>query len=108
MDRLQSLIDSVLIKLASLKLAVLDLLRSIPFLDRFSDSVLEWILIASIFIIAVAVIIPLIKWSVKISLAAAAVAGIAALFTSMSFWCLLPFTGLGVAIVSFSNKFGGD
>ena len=108
MDSLQSLIDSALVKLASLKLAVIDFLRSIPILDRFSDSVLEWVLIAAIFIIAIIVIIPVIKWSVKISMAAAIIAGIAAFFTSMSFWVLLPFTGLGVAIVSFSNKFGGD
>ena len=105
MERFAWFYYELLAQAANVKTIIMSLLRKIPLLGNLSDGSLEWIFIAFVFIVAVVVILPLIKWSVKISVAAVVIAGALAFFTSFSFWGLLPFSGLGVAIVLFSNKF---
>jgi len=105
MDRFAWFYYEILKQAANVKAVILSVLRKFPLLGKLPDQTLEWIFIGIVFITAIAVIYPLIKWSAKIALAAAVIAGALAFFTSMSFWGILPFTGLGVAIVVFSNKF---
>jgi hypothetical protein len=105
MEKFVNLYHVILAQAASVKRTILSILGEIPFLKNVSDQALEWIFIVLVFVVAVAVIYPLFKWSAKIAIGAAAIAGILTLITSMSFWGLLPYTGLGVAIVLFSNKF---
>ncbi len=105
MERYAWFYDEVLAQIANLRQFVISVLRNIPFLETLSDSQLEWIFIGLVFAILIAVILPLIKWSLKIAVGAVILAAILAFFTSSSFWAVLPFTGLGVGIVLFSNKF---
>ena len=105
MERLTWFYHEILRLAANLKAAILSILKKVPFLESLPDGMLISIFIALVFIAAVVVIYPLIKWSVKVAAAAAIAAGVVMLFTSMSFWGLLPFTALGTAIVVFSNKF---
>ena len=105
MDRFAWFFDEVLKQISTLKGFILSVLRNIPFLNNLADSQLEWVFIGIIFTVAIFVIVPLVKLSAKIAFGAIAFAAAAAYFTSFSFWGVLPFTGLGVAIVLFSNKF---
>jgi hypothetical protein len=105
MERFSWFYYEILKQTANVKAVILSVLRKLPLLGKLPDQTLEWIFIALVFIIAVVVSYPLFKWSAKIAIAAAVIAGVIAFITSMSFWGLLPFTGLGVAIVLFSNKF---
>ncbi len=105
MERFAWFYDEVLAQIANLKQFVISILRNIPFLGNLSDSQLQWIFISLVFIILISIILPLIKWSVRIAVGAVVLATILAFITSSSFWGMLPFTGLGVAIVLFSNKF---
>ncbi len=105
MERFAWFYDEVMAQIANLKQFVISILRNIPFLGNLSDSQLQWIFISLVFIILISVILPLIRWSVKIAVGAVVLATILAFITSSSFWSMLPFTGLGVAIVLFSNKF---
>ena len=105
MERFAWFYYEILEQAETVRAFVLNLLRKIPFLDKVSDKALEIVLIALIFIAVVAIIYPLLKWSARVAAGAAIIAGALAFFTSLSFWGLLPFTGLGVAIVLFSNKF---
>lgn len=105
MERFTWFYDEVMAQIANLKHFVISILRKIPYLGDLSDGQLEWIFIGLVFMILISIILPLIKWSVKIALSAAVLAAILAFITSSSFWGMLPFTGLGVAIVLFSNKF---
>lgn len=105
MERFAWFYYELLEQAANVKAVIMSLMRKVPFLGGLADTSLEWIFIALVFFVAVVVILPLIKWSVKISVAAVVIAGVVAFFTSFSFWGLLPFSGLGVAIVLFSNKF---
>jgi len=104
MERFTWFYDAILAHIARIKAAIISILHSIPALGRLSDSQLEWAFIGMIFIIAIFVIIPLIKYSFKIAIGAVAIAAAITCITSFSFWGLLPFTGLGVAVVMFSNK----
>ncbi len=97
--------DEVLAQIATLRQFIISVLRKIPYLGNLTDGQLEWIFIGLVFAILIAIILPLIKWSIKIAVGAVILAAILAFFTSSSFWAVLPFTGLGVAIVLFSNKF---
>lgn len=105
MERFAWFYDEILKQVSNLKGVILSILRSIPFLGKLPDSQLEWIFIGIIFVVAAFIIIPLIKLSAKIAVGAVIFAGLIAFFSTFSFWGLLPFTGLGVAIVIFSNKF---
>lgn len=105
MERITWFYYEILKQIANVKAIILSILKKIPLLGSLPDSTLELIFITVVFLAAIVVIYPLIKWSVKIAIVAAALAGALAFFTSMSFWGILPFTGLGVAIVVFSNKF---
>ncbi len=105
MERFTWFYSEILKQAANVKAVILSVLRKLPLLGNLSDQTLEWIFIGMVFVTVIAVIYPLIKWSAKVAVAAAVIAGALAFFTSMSFWGLLPFTGLGVAIVLFSNKF---
>jgi hypothetical protein len=107
-DKTQSFIDRVLEQIAVIKTAIIDVLRLLPPLDRLSEATMEWILICLIFITAITIIIPILKWSIKVSIFAAVFAGIAAFFTTASFWSLLPFTGLGIVLFSYANKGGRE
>jgi hypothetical protein len=84
---------------------VIWLLRQIPYVQNLAEKQLEWVFIGIMFLLVLVIIKPLIKWSITIAAGAAIVAGVIAYFTSFSFWGLLPFTGLGVAIVLLSHKF---
>ncbi len=105
MERFTWFYHEILTQAANVKSTVLSVLRKIPFLSDLSDQTLQWVVIGTVFITVIAIIYPLIKWSAKVAVGAAVIAGALALFTSMSFWGLLPFAGLGVAVVLFSNKF---
>ena len=105
MERFVWFYHEILAQAANVKAVILSILRRLPLLGNLPDKALEWIFIGLVFITAVAVIYPLLRWSAKIAVGAAVIAGALAFFTSLSFWGLLPFTGLGVAIVLFSNKF---
>lgn len=105
MERFAWFYDVVMAQIANLKQFVISILRNIPFLGNLSDSQLQWIFISLVFIILISIMLPLIKWSVRIAVGAVVLATILAFITSSSFWSMLPFTGLGVAIVLFSNKF---
>lgn len=105
MERFAWFYDEVLAQIANLKQFMISVLRNIPFLETLSNSQLEWVFIGLVFAILIAIILPLIKWSIKIAVGAVILAAILAFFTSSSFWAILPFTGLGVGIVLFSNKF---
>ena len=105
MDRFTWFYYEILKQATNVKAVILSVLRKIPLLGNLPDQTLEWIFIGMVFVTVIVIIFPLIKWSVKVAVAAAVIAGALAFLTSMSFWGLLPFTGLGVAIVIFSNKF---
>jgi len=105
MERFAWFLDEITAQVSRLKGAVLAALHVVPVLGNLRDSQLEWIFIGLIFIVAAFVIYPLIKISLKISIGAVAIAALLAFLTSYSFWGVLPFTGLGVAIVLFSNRF---
>lgn len=105
MERYAWFYDEVLAQIANLRQFIISVLRKIPYLGNLTDGQLEWIFIGLVFAILIAIILPLIKWSIKIAVGAVILAAILAFFTSSSFWAVLPFTGLGVAIVLFSNKF---
>ncbi len=105
MERYTWFYDEIVAQIANLRQFVISVLRNIPFLETLSDSQLEWIFIGLVFAILIAIILPLIKWSIKIAVGAVILAAILAFFTSSSFWAVLPFTGLGVCIILFSKKF---
>lgn len=105
MERFAWFYHEILKQVANVKSVILSVLRKIPYLSNLSDQVLQWVVVGIVFITVIAIIYPLIKWSTKVAVGAAVIAGALAFFTSMSFWGLIPFTGLGVAIVLFSNKF---
>lgn len=105
MERFAWFYDEVVAQIANLKQFMISVLRKIPFLGNLAEGQLEWIFVGLVFLILISIIMPLIKWSMKIAIGAAALAAMLAFSTSSSFWALLPFTGLGVAIVLFSNKF---
>ena len=105
MERYAWFYDEVIAQIANLRQFVISVLRNIPFLETLSDSQLEWIFIGLVFAILIAIILPLIRWSIKIAVGAVILAAILAFFTSSSFWAVLPFTGLGVGIILFSKKF---
>ncbi len=105
MDRFAWFYDELMVQVATLKTFVFSIIRKIPLLGDLGNSQMEWIFIGLIFVVITIIAVPLIKWSAKIALSAAGLAAILAFVTSFSFWGLLPFTGLGVAIVLFSNKF---
>jgi len=105
MERFAWFYDEILAQIAHLKELVLSALRGIPFLGDLSDSRLEWVFFGMVFAVAAFVIFPLLKISVKVAVAAAAIAAVVAGLTSYSFWGVLPYSGLGVAIVLFSYKF---
>jgi hypothetical protein len=105
MERFAWFYDVVLVQIATLKQAVISVLRKIPYLGDLPDGQLEWIFIGLVFMVLISIVLPLVKWSVKIAAGAAILAAILAFITSSSFWGMLPFTGLAVAIVLFSNKF---
>ena len=95
-----------LVKLVSAsKQTVLGLLKSIPLVGTLPDNRLEWIFVAMLFVAMIAIIKPLVKWSLAVAVLASILAGFVALVSSFSFWSVLPFTGLGVIIVLFSNRF---
>jgi hypothetical protein len=100
----QSIIDKVLTYFSQLKDAIIETLRGLPFFSGLSDFTLQWVIIGFFFFLAVAIIVPLIKWSVKVSLVAVIVSGIVAIFTSYSFWGILPFTALGTAVLLLFNR----
>ncbi len=104
MERFAWFYDEIVAQIANLKQFIISVLRNIPFLETLSDSQLEWIFIGLVFAILIAIILPLIKWSIKITVGAVILAALLAFFTSSSFWAVLPFTGLGVGIVLFSKK----
>lgn len=105
MERFAWFYDVVLVQIATLKQAVISVLRKIPYLGGLPDGQLEWVFIGLVFVVLISIMLPLVKWSVKIAVGAAALAALLAFITSSSFWGILPFTGLGVAIVLFSNRF---
>ena len=105
MERFAWFYDEVMAQIANLKQFVISILKKIPYLGDLSDGMLEWIFIGLVFMILILIILPLVKWSVKIAVGAVVLAAILAFVTSFSFWGIVPFTGLGVAIVLFSNKF---
>ena len=105
MERFAWFFDEILAQIANMKMLIISALRRIPLLDGLSNGQLEWIFIGLVFIVTVTIILPLVKWSIKIAVGAAVLAGIIAFVSSFSFWGLLPFTGLAVAIVLFSNRF---
>jgi hypothetical protein len=105
MERFAWFYDEIVAQIANLKQFIISVLRKIPYLGDLNEGQLEWILVGLVFLILISIILPLIKWSMRIAVGAAALAAILAFFTSSSFWALLPFTGLGVAIVLFSNRF---
>ena len=105
MERFAWFYDEIVAQIANLKQFVISILRNIPFLGDLSDGQLEWILIGLVFIILISIILPLIKRSMKIAVGAVVLAAILAFMTSASFWGMLPFAGLGAAIVLFSNRF---
>jgi len=105
MNQFTWIIDVVREQVAHLKAVIIMILRYMPFLKNMSDGQLEWVFLGIIFAVSIFIIIPLFKYSVKISVAAVALAATVSFLSSYSFWGLLPFTGLGVAVVLFSNKF---
>ncbi len=105
MERFAWFYDEILEQVSNFKGLILSVLRSIPLFHNLPDIQLEWIFIGIMFITALFVIVPLIKLSAKIAIGGLALAALMAFFTSFSFWGVLPFTGLGAAIVLFSNKF---
>ncbi|MEE9554380.1 MAG: hypothetical protein V3W18_08800 [candidate division Zixibacteria bacterium] len=105
MERFAWFYEEIIKQISNLKGLILSILRSLPFLGTLPDNQLEWIFIGIIFVISAFIIIPLIKLSTKIAFGAVIFAALIAYFTSFSFWGILPFSGLGVAIVLFSNKF---
>lgn len=104
-ERFSWIYDEIGTQTATLKQTALSFLKQIPLLSSLSDDQLGWVFLCLMLIIAMAVIVPLIKWSIKIAVGAAVLAAILTLVTSFSFWSILPFTGLAMAIVLFSNKF---
>ena len=76
MERFTWFYHEILKQAANVKAVILSVLRKLPLLGNLSDQALEWIFIALVFITVIAVIYPLIKWSAKIAVAAAAIAGI--------------------------------
>lgn len=105
MERFAWFLDEMPAQVARVKGAIFAVLHSIPYLGNFPDSQLEWIFVGLMFATAIFIVYPLIKLSLKISVGAVAIAALLAISTSFSFWGVLPFTGLGVAIVLFSNRF---
>jgi hypothetical protein len=105
MERFAWFYDEIMAQIANLKQFIISILRKIPYLGNLTENQLEWVFIGLVFLILIFTILPLIRWSMRIAVGAAALAAILALITSSSFWGVLPFTGLGVAIVLFSNKF---
>ena len=105
MERFEWFYVEILKQISNLKQLMLSLLRSIPFLNNLPDNQLEWVFIGIVFTVAIFIIVPLLKLSVKIALGAVIFAGLVAFFTSFSFWGVLPFSGLGAAVVLFSNRF---
>jgi hypothetical protein len=105
MERFAWFYDEIVARIANVRQFIISVLRKIPYLGNLTEGQLEWIFVSLVFLILISIILPLIKWSMKIAVGAAALAAILVFFTSSSFWALLPFTGLGVAIVLFSNKF---
>jgi hypothetical protein len=108
MERFAWFYDEMIAQAARLKGAIIWLLRKIPLLGGLTDRQMEWIFFGIVFAVFVSIMMPLLKLSTKIALGAAALAILVAYVTSFSFWGVLPFTGLGVAIVLFSNKFQTD
>jgi hypothetical protein len=105
MERFEWLYYEILSQATNVKATILAFLGNLPFLRELPDRVLQWIFIAVTFVTAIFLIYPLIKWSARVAVGAAILAALLTIFTSASFWALLPFTGLGVAIVLFSNRF---
>jgi hypothetical protein len=105
MERFSWIYDIILEQIATLKQAVFTVLRKIPFLSALTDGQLQWVFIGLMLAISMVVIVPLIKWSVKIAVGGLALAAILTVVTSFSFWSLLPLTGLAVSFVLFSHKF---
>ena len=105
MERFEWFYYELLKQVANVKSVILSFFKKIPLLGNLSDQTLQWIVIGIVFAVLAVVMFPLLKWSIKIGVAAAAIAAILAFITSSSFWGVLPFAGLGVAIVVFSNKF---
>lgn len=108
MERFAWFYDEMISQVTQLKGAIMWLLRKIPFLASLTDRQLEWIFIGLVFAVCISIIMPLLKLSTKIAFGAAVLAILIAYVTSYSFWGLLPFTGLAVSIVLFSNKFQTD
>ncbi len=104
MERFAWFYDEIVAQIANLKQFVISILRNIPYLGNLNEGQLEWVFVGLVFLILISIILPLIKWSMRIAVGAAALAAILAFFTSSSFWAVLPFTGLGVGIVLFSKK----
>jgi hypothetical protein len=104
MEQIAWFYDKIIAPIVGLKQSVISILRNIPFLETLPDSQLEWILIGIVFAILISIMLPLIKWSMKLAIGAVILAAIMAIVTSSSFWGMLPFTALGVAVVLFSKK----
>jgi len=105
MERFVWFFEEMTTQIARLKSIVISLLKNIPYLDNLPESRLEWIFFGIVLVLAFFIAIPLMKMSAKIAVGAVALAAVLAYFTSYPFWGVLPFTGMGVAVVLFSNKF---
>ena len=92
-------------QLAYARTAMIGLLQKLPFLSNVPASKLQWVFVAFVLVVFLAVVRQLIRWSITIALCAAVIAACLAVFFSYSFWTVLPMAGLGAAVYLLANKF---
>lgn len=105
MERFKWLLDEILTQIEAIKDALSAVFAHIPGIGLFASNHTNVILMLIMAVLTVAIIKPLVKWSILIVVGGTVLAVIISYTFSMTFWGVLPLTALGVSIVLFSNKF---
>ncbi len=105
MERFTWLVDEVAAQFKSIEMALSALFAKIPWIGSFAGDNSNIILMAIMALITVAIIKPLVKWSLYIVAGGTVLAVVISYFSGFNFWGVLPLTALGVSIVIFSNRF---
>lgn len=105
MERFKWLLEEILSQFKTIEDGLSALLAKIPGIGAFAGDHSSIILMAIMALITVAIIKPLVKWSIMIVSGGTVLAMAISYFSGMTFWGVLPLTALGVSIVLFSNRF---
>ncbi len=105
MERFKWLLEEILTQFQAIEDSLSAVFAKIPGIGSFAGDHSNIILMAIMALITVAVIKPLVKWSIMIVSGGTVLAMAISYFSGITFWGVLPLTALGVSIVLFSNKF---